>query len=84
MDENDKIYDHVKNLVKQGNFLKLTHTEQNDASWKSYIFNLPKGTMKFLLNASIDTLPTKVNLKQWGKISNDKCFVVRGKLLTTF
>ena len=30
--------------------------------------------MKFLLNASIDTLPTKVNLKQWGKISNDKCF----------
>ena len=30
--------------------------------------------MKFLLNSSIDTLPTKVNLKQWGKVSSDKCF----------
>ena len=30
--------------------------------------------MKFVLNSSIDTLPTLVNLKQWGKVSNDKCF----------
>ena len=30
--------------------------------------------MKFFLNASIDTLPTKTNLKQWGKLTNDKCF----------
>ena len=30
--------------------------------------------MKFVLNSSIDTLPTKVNLKQWGKLTNDKCF----------
>ena len=42
--------------------------------WKSYIYNLPKGTMKWILNASIDTLPTKVNLKQWGKVTNEKCF----------
>ena len=27
-----------------------------------------------MLNASIDTLPTKVNLKQWGKVTSDKCF----------
>ena len=29
--------------------------------------------MKFLLNSAIDTLPTKVNLKLWGKRASDKC-----------
>ena len=29
---------------------------------------------KNFLNSSIDTLPTKVNLKLWGKVNNDKCF----------
>ena len=74
VEENGKMYEHVQNLVKQGNFLELSKCEQNDATWKSYIYNLPKGTMKWLLNASIDTLPTRVNLKQWGKVNNDKCF----------
>ena len=60
--------------MKQGNFLQLTYLEKTDATWKSFIFNLPKGTMKFVLNSSIDTLPTKVNLKQWGKVSSDRCF----------
>ena len=45
-----------------------------DATWKSYIFNLPKGTMKWLLNSCIDTLPTKANLRQWGKVTSDKCW----------
>ena len=30
--------------------------------------------MKWVLNSSINTLPTKTNLKQWGKLVNDKCF----------
>ena len=30
--------------------------------------------MKWILNSSINTLPTKTNLKQWGKLVNDKCF----------
>ena len=34
---------------------------------------MTKGTMKFLLNASINTLPTANNLKQWGKRTSDKC-----------
>ena len=74
VEENGKLLEHVQTLVKQGKFLELSKCEQNDATWKSYIFNLPKGTMKWLLNSSIDTLPTKANLKLWGKISNDKCF----------
>ena len=78
---NDDIYTHVRSLVKQGKFLELTHLEKNDATWQSFIYNLPKGTMKFVLNSSIDTLPTKVNLKQWGKLSNDKCYCGRRQTL---
>ena len=31
------------------------------------------GTMKFLLNATINTLPTAANLKRWKKSSSDLC-----------
>ena len=41
---------------------------------ESYIYDLPKGTVKWLLNESMDTLLTKVNLKLWGKVTNEKCF----------
>ena len=44
-----------------------------DLNWKSFIFNLKKGTMKFVLNATLDTLPTNAHLKQWGKSPTDKC-----------
>ena len=74
VEENGKMLEHVQKLVKQGKILELAKCEYNDATWKSYIFNLPRGTMKWLLNASIDTLPTKVNLKLWGKVTNEKCF----------
>ena len=35
------------------------------------MYNLKKGTLKFLLNASIDTLPTLANLKRWKKSPTD-------------
>ena len=37
--------------------------------------------MKWLLNASINTLPTKANLKLWGKVTNDKCHCGRKQTL---
>ena len=67
------LFNHVSELVKQGKILELLQLEKTDATWKGYIFNLLRGTMKFLLNAAIDTLPTKVKLKLWGKRFNDKC-----------
>ena len=73
INETDKMLNHVQNLIKQGKYLELCQLEQTDATWQGYIYNLPRGTMKFLLNSTIDTLPTKVNLKLWGKVSNDKC-----------
>ena len=72
--ESERIFEHVQTLILQGNYLQLTKLQQADATWQSFIFNLPKGTMKWLLNSSINTLPTKTNLKQWGKLVNDKCF----------
>ena len=64
---------HVKRLTVQGKFIELLHDEQNNVTWQSIIYNLPKGTMQFIINASIDTLPTNANLKRWGKRSTAKC-----------
>ena len=74
VEENGKLVEHVQTLVKQGKFLELSKYEQNYVTWKSYIYDLPKGTVKWLLNESLDTLLTKVNLKLWGKVTNMKCF----------
>ena len=47
--------------------------EKYDMIRKSYMFNLKKGTLKFLLNSCLDTLPTQNNLLQWGKSASDLC-----------
>ena len=66
-------HEHVQTLVKQGHFIDLLKTSKTDATWQSFIYDLPKGTMKFLLNSCLDTLPTMVNLNQWGKSNSDRC-----------
>ena len=71
--ENERIFKHIQTLMQQGKYLEMTKLQGSDATWQSFIFNLPKGTMKWLLNSSINTLPNKTNLKLWGKIVNDKC-----------
>ena len=72
--DNEKQWgEHVNSLVKQGDLLELAKCQNMDLNWKSFIFNLKKGTMKFILNATLDTLPTNANLKQWGKSPTDKC-----------
>ena len=58
---------HVEALAQQGNFLFLAAMEYEDAIWKSYMFDMKQGTMKFLINAAIDTLPTASNLFKWRK-----------------
>jgi hypothetical protein len=37
------------------------------------LWNLPRGVLKFALNASIDTLPTFTNLIKWGKRASVNC-----------
>ena len=63
----------IQALSKQGKFLEIARAEKSDITWKLYNFNLKKGTLKFILNATMDTLPTNQNLLQWGKSPTDKC-----------
>ena len=71
--------EHVKGLAVQGKFLELLHCEQNNLTWRSACYNLPKNVLKFAVNASIDTLATNSNLKRWGKRCNDICSLCKGK-----
>ena len=52
-------------------FLSLAMLEKSDIIWKSYMFNMKKGTPKFY--SCLDTLPTQTNLLQWGKSASDLC-----------
>ena len=50
----------MQTLVKQEHLLSIAAQEKSGAIWKSYMFDLKKGTMKF-------TKPTNTNLFQWEK-----------------
>jgi hypothetical protein len=51
----------------QGNLFALLQAENENITWKSYMWDLPHGVLKFAVNSSIDTLPTFNNLRRWGK-----------------
>ncbi len=53
--------------------LKFIDLEQSDLTWRSIIYNLPRGVLSFTVRSSIDFLPTLSNLKCWGKRSNAHC-----------
>ena len=53
--------------------LSIVAKEKVDILWKSSVFDLKSGTVKFMMNASIDTLPTPVNLKHYKYSKSDKC-----------
>ena len=63
----------MKSLTLQGHFLSLATQEKSDVLWKSSMFQLKSGTLKFMINASIETLPTPANLARWKYSSNNKC-----------
>ncbi|XP_072042835.1 uncharacterized protein [Amphiura filiformis] len=69
----DTWFGHLKDLVVQGDMLRIALFENADYLWKCYILNMPKGVMKFIMNVFLDTLPTKNNLSHWGKRMNTKC-----------
>jgi hypothetical protein len=65
--------EYILPLVQQGNLLKLIESEHSDLTWRSIIYDLPRGVMSFAVRASIDFLPTFTNLRTWGKRTNTKC-----------
>ena len=63
----------VTGALVQGHLLTLASQEKEDLLWKSSMFHQKSGTIKFMLNACIDTLPTPANLRRWKYSSSDKC-----------
>ena len=57
----------------QGDYLALAMEENGCLTWKSYMWDIPQGVLKFAINAGINTLPTFDNLKRWGKRVCDRC-----------
>ena len=72
----------VNSLVEQWKTLALAMAEKVDFTWKSFIYDLKAGTLMFLVNAVIDTLPTSANLKRWNKSQSYKCKPCKGRQTT--
>ena len=59
--------DNIRPLIQQGKMLEFIYLEQSDLTWRSIIYDLPRGVLSFAVRSSIDFLPTLSNLKCWGK-----------------
>ena len=59
----EKLKSHVSSLQVQGPLLTIASQEKEDLLWKSSMFQLKSGTLKFMINSSIDTLPTPARWK---------------------
>jgi hypothetical protein len=60
-EEDDAWAARIRGYTMQENLFALAQAESEGITWKSYMWNLPLGVLKFSLNASIDTLPTFTN-----------------------
>ena len=70
---NDFWREKIGHYVMQGDYLALIIEEGSCITWKSYMWDIPQGVLKFAVNAGVNTLPTCDNLKRWGKRTNDRC-----------
>jgi hypothetical protein len=57
----------------EGNLFALLPAENESITWKSYMWDLPRGVLKFVMNSSMDTLSTFTNLRRWGKRALVNC-----------
>ncbi len=65
--------ENIEPLVKQGNLFKIAELCDGDLTWKSYMYNLPKGLLSFATRAAINVLPSGDNLKIWGRSDKGNC-----------
>ena len=52
---------HLNTLDVQGKSLSLVAQEATDFAWKSFLYDMKAGTLKFLASSVVDTLPTAAN-----------------------
>ena len=62
----------LQQLPKQGHMSRISSPESASV-WVSVVTKLPQETMKFTLNAMVDTLPHNANLYLWKKKPTDIC-----------
>ena len=70
---NDFWREKVGAYIMQGDYLALHMEEQSCLTWRSFLWDIPQGVLKFAINAGINTLPSGDNLKRWGKRVSDRC-----------
>ena len=70
---NDFWKEKVGTYIMQGDYLALIMEEGTCVTWRSYLWDVPRGILKFAMNAGLNTLPTLDNLKRWGKRVSDRC-----------
>ena len=63
----------IQPLLIQGKFAELLILQNENITWKSIMYNLPRKVLSFAVNACIDSLPSYTNLYRWGKRLSDKC-----------
>ena len=66
-------WEHITELAMQGEYCHLWELQEADYTWKADLMNLPRGVAKFMVNAALNTLPTKDNLARWGKVISQAC-----------
>ena len=70
---NDFWKEKIGQYIMQGDYLGLIMEEGSCVTWRSYLWDVPRGILKFALNAGLNTLPSLDNLKRWGKRVSDRC-----------
>ena len=63
----------ISRYVMQGDYLSLIMAEDGCLTWRSFMWDVPQGVLRFAINAGINTLPSLDNLKRWGKRVSDRC-----------
>ena len=63
----------VNSLVMQGDFIKILNEEDEDITWKSIIYSVPRGVLSFACRSKTNSLAINDNLLRWGKKTTSWC-----------
>ena len=75
-EEDDGLHHSLCQLPAQGEMARAWEESSPDL-WVRAVQELPPEPLKFVLNASLNTLPTNSNLHMWGKKASDICPLCR-------
>ena len=74
----------AKDLIVQGDFLRLLAEEEANMTWQSFKYSLPKGVVGWAARAATNSLATPDNLFRWGKRVDSSCKLCQSPKCTLF